>query len=222
LKEQEANQPLDWFCSFSSAAALLGSPGQGAYAAANSWLDAFTHWRRAQSLPATAIAWGAWTEIGRATTLTENADTAITPDEGAYAFEALLRYDRAYAGYTPITGSPWLTAFTQRSPFAEAFRSTRQSTRGASEFLTELHTIPLEEWPARIRRMISDQVSRILRRSVDLDRPLSEYGVDSLGNLEMRTRIETETKIRITPTDITTVRGLAELLYEKMVPAETA
>ena len=44
-------QPLDWFCSFSSAAALVGSPGQGAYAAANSWLDAFTRWRRAQGLP---------------------------------------------------------------------------------------------------------------------------------------------------------------------------
>ena len=53
-------QPLDWFCSFSSAAALVGSPGQGAYAAANSWLDAFAHWRRAQGLPSTAIAWGAW------------------------------------------------------------------------------------------------------------------------------------------------------------------
>ena len=45
------DQPLDWFCSFSSAAALVGSPGQGAYAAANSWLDAFTLWRRAQGLP---------------------------------------------------------------------------------------------------------------------------------------------------------------------------
>ena len=40
--------------------ALVGSPGQGAYAAANSWLDAFTHWRKAQGLPATSIAWGAW------------------------------------------------------------------------------------------------------------------------------------------------------------------
>ena len=51
LHQATAGQPLDWFCSFSSAAALLGSPGQGAYAAANSWLDAFTAWRRSQGLP---------------------------------------------------------------------------------------------------------------------------------------------------------------------------
>jgi polyketide synthase 5 len=221
LQEGKADLPLDWFCSFSSAAALVGSPGQGAYAAANSWLDAFTHWRRAQGLPATAIAWGAWAEIGRATALAESVDTAITPDEGAYAFETLLRYDRAYTGYAPMVSTPWLTAFAQRSPFAEAFQAAGQSARGTSEFLTELHAVPLEEWPALIRGMISDQVSRILRRSVDPDRPLSEYGVDSLGNLEMRTRIETETRIRITSTDITTVRGLAELLYEKLAPSET-
>ena len=105
LHNATAGQPLDWFCSFSSAAALVGSPGQGAYAAANSWLDAFTHWRRAQGLPATAIAWGAWAEIGRATALAESADAAITPDEGAYAFEALLRHDRAYTGYAPMMGT---------------------------------------------------------------------------------------------------------------------
>jgi len=73
LHEVEAGQPLDWFCSFSSAAALVGLPGQGAYAAANSWLDAFAHWRRAQGLSSTAIAWGAWSEVGRATALAEGA-----------------------------------------------------------------------------------------------------------------------------------------------------
>jgi polyketide synthase 5 len=220
LHTATATQPLDWFCSFSSAAALVGSPGQGAYAAANSWLDAFTHWRRAQGLPATAIAWGAWAEIGRATALAESAYTAITPDEGAYAFQALLRYDRAYTGYAPMMGTPWLTAFAQRSPFAEAFKSAGQSRRGSSEFLAELNALPPDEWPTRMRRMISDQISRILHRSVDPDRPLPEYGVDSLGNLELRARIETETGIRITSTDITTVRGLAELLCEKLAPAE--
>jgi polyketide synthase 5 len=220
LHQATATQPLDWFCSFSSAAALVGSPGQGAYAAANSWLDAFTHWRRAQGLPATTIAWGAWAEVGRATALAEEAGTAIAPDEGAYALEALLGHDRAYTGYAPMMGTPWLTAFAQRSPFAELFKSTGQSRGGTSEFLIELNSLPPEEWPGRLRRMISDQISRVLRRSVDPDRPLSEYGVDSLGNLELRTRIETETGVRVTSTDITTIRSLAELLYEKLAPAE--
>ena len=215
-----AEQPLDWFCSFSSAAALVGSPGQGAYAAANSWLDAFTLWRRAQGLPATAIAWGAWSQIGRATAFAEGAGVAIAPDDGAYALEALLRHDRAYTGYAPIMGTPWLTAFAQRSPFAEAFRSTGQNPTGTSKLRAELSGLPPDEWPTLLRRLISDQISLILRRSVDPDRALSGYGLDSLGALELRTRIETETGIRITSTDITTmtVRGLAELLCEKLAP----
>lgn len=221
LHTATAGQPLDWFCLFSSAAALVGSPGQGAYAAANSWLDAFTRWRRAQGLPATAIAWGAWAQIGRATDLAESG-IAIAPDEGAYALEALLRHDRAYSGYAPVTGAPWLAAFAERSPFAEAFRSTGQNTAGTSKFLAELDELPPDEWPTRLRRLISDQVSLILRRSIDPDRPLPEYGLDSLGALELRTRIETETGIRINPADLTsigTIRGLAELLREKLTPA---
>ena len=218
LHAATAGQPLDWFCSFSSAAALVGSPGQGAYAAANSWLDAFTLWRRAQGLPATAIAWGAWAQIGRATALAEGAGVAIAPEEGAYAFEALLRHDRAYTGYAPIMGTPWLTAFAQRSPFAEAFRTTGQNQTGTSKLRAELNALPLDEWPTVLRRLISDQTSLILRRSVDPDRALSGYGLDSLGALELRTRIETETGIRFTSTDITTmtVRGLAEMLCEKL------
>lgn len=222
LHTATAGQPLDWFCSFSSAAALVGSPGQGAYAAANSWLDAFSLWRRSQGLPGTAIAWGAWGKIGRGTALAEGAGIAIAPDEGAYAFEALLRHDRAYTGYAPITGTPWLSVFAERSPFAEAFRSTGQSATGTSKLRAELDELPPDEWAAKLRHVISDQVGVILRRSVDPDRPLSEYGMDSLGALELRTRIENETGIRISATGITTVHGLADLLCEKLLPAGAA
>jgi polyketide synthase 5 len=225
LHAATSDQPLDWFCSFSSAAALVGSPGQGSYAAANSWLDAFSLWRRSQGLPAVAIAWGAWAQIGRATALAEGTDVAIAPGEGAYAFEALLRHDRPYTGYAPITGTPWLTAFAQHSPFAEAFRSVGQNAAGTSKLRAELSELPLDEWPTRLRRLVSDQVSLILRRNIDPDRPLSEYGMDSLGALELRTRIETETGIRINSTDLAsigTIRGLAGLLSEKLAPAEAA
>ncbi|OBB45793.1 type I polyketide synthase [Mycobacterium sp. 852002-51961_SCH5331710] len=220
LHTATVEQPLDWFCSFSSAAALVGSPGQGAYAAANSWLDAFTRWRRTQSLPATAIAWGAWDEIGRGAALAEDTGAAIAPAEGAYAFEALLRHDRSYSGYAPTMDAPWLAAFAALSPFGEAFRSSGADGTGTTKLKAELDQLPMDEWPVRLQHLISEQISLILRRSVDPDRPLSEYGMDSLGALELRTRIETETGVRIPPTDITTVRGLAGLLCEKLVPAQ--
>ncbi|KAA1251977.1 SDR family NAD(P)-dependent oxidoreductase, partial [Mycobacterium simiae] len=238
LHQAAATQPLDWFCSFSSAVALLGSPGQAAYAAANSWLDAFTHWRRAQGLPATSIAWALWADVGRAaairaeigqdmalqeagegTAFAHWRDTAITADEGDYAFQALLRHDRAYAGYAPMNPSPWLTAFAQRSPFAERFQSLSQSRSDTSKFLAELNQLPQQEWPARLRRLLSEAIGLILRRTIDADRLLTEYGLDSLSSQELRARIEAETGIRITATDInTTVRGLADLMYEKLAP----
>ncbi|WP_081290200.1 sulfolipid-1 biosynthesis phthioceranic/hydroxyphthioceranic acid synthase, partial [Mycobacterium asiaticum] len=116
LHRASIGQPLDWFCVFSSGASLLGSPGQGAYAAASSWVDAFAHWLAAQGLPVTTLAWGAWAEVGRATFLAEKgSQLMITPDEGAYAFETILRYDRTYTGYIPIIGAPWLDDIVRRS-----------------------------------------------------------------------------------------------------------
>jgi NADPH:quinone reductase-like Zn-dependent oxidoreductase/NAD(P)-dependent dehydrogenase (short-subunit alcohol dehydrogenase family)/acyl carrier protein len=220
LHNATAGQPLDWFCSFSSAAALLGSPGQGAYAAPNSWLDAFTHWRRSKGLPATAIAWGAWAEIGRAAFLAGTGEMAlITPDEGAYAFHTLLRHDRGYSGYVPIIGAPWLPALAERSQFAEAFRTMGQHQRDTRAFLAELSSLPPEECPGRLRRLVGEQIGLILRRSIDPDRPFSSHGLDSLSNLELRARIETETGIRITPKTIAThntVRALADHLSEML------
>lgn len=220
LQEGKTAQLLDWFCSFSTAAALVGSPGQGAYAAANSWLDGFSYWRRAQGLASTTIAWGAWGELGLATALAEMAGVAIAPTEGARVFQTLLRYNRPYSCYAPIMETPWLKSFAQHSRFAEAFRSISQGQKDKSKFLAELKVLPRDEWPSMIRRLVSEQISLLLRRTIDPDRLLSDYGLDSLGNLELRTRIETETGIRISPTKITTIRSLAEHLCEELAATE--
>ena len=221
LHEATTALDLDWFCLFSSAAALVGSPGQGAYAAANSWLDGFTFWRRSQGLATTTIAWGAWSEIGRGVAMAEG-DKSIAPDDGAYAFETLLRYQRGYTGYAPVMGAPWLVAFAERTPFAEMFKSTAQTGSQGAKLRAELNTMDREEWPTHLRRVISEQVSLLLRRAVDPDRPLPEYGLDSLGNLELRTRIESETGVRINSMDITTIRGLADHLCERFSAEEPA
>jgi polyketide synthase 5 len=121
-----------------------------------------------------------------------------------------------------VIGTPWLTDLARRSPFAEAFQASAERPADTSSFRAELHSAAREEWPTLVRRLVAEQLSLILRRSVDPDRAISEYGLDSLGNLELRTRIETETGVRVRSMDITTIRGLAESLCETLAGVLTS
>ena len=214
LHEATQHAPLDWFCSFSSVAALFGSPGQSSYAAANSWLDAFTQWRRGQGLPSSAVAWAAWADIGAGAHLAARGDARmIDPKDGAYAFETLLRHDRAYVAYTHLDGAPWLTALAARSPFGAGLSQTQAAAGDPARRLrTELQQTPTDEWPAVFRRLIIEHLGVILRRTVSPDRPFFDYGLDSLGTLQLLTALEVDTGVRLSSADVTTVRALADKL----------
>ena len=96
LHELTQDLPLDLFVLYSSAAALLGSPGQGSHVAANSCLDALAHHRHRLGLPALSINWGPWSEVGSAATdaihqqMQSRGVGAIAPSQGRQALSKLL------------------------------------------------------------------------------------------------------------------------------------
>ena len=104
------DMPLELFVLFSSAAALLGSPGQGNYASANAFLDALAHHRRALKLPALSVNWGSWDEVGMAARLKESEGQRwsaagigwIGVDQGLATLERLILEDRVQAAVLPI------------------------------------------------------------------------------------------------------------------------
>jgi acyl transferase domain-containing protein/thioesterase domain-containing protein len=66
LVEALRGRPLDFVALFSSSSAALGPAGQTDYVAANAFLNAYARQLAAEGIPARAVQWGAWREVGMA------------------------------------------------------------------------------------------------------------------------------------------------------------
>src|SRR5439155_20356171 len=113
LHAQTAGRRLDFFVLFSSAAALLGSPGQANYAAANAFLDALAHYRRGRNLPAISVNWGPWEDVGMAarggrdSRLAAAGMGSIPVAAGLELFGRLLSGKATQVGVLPVDWSQW-------------------------------------------------------------------------------------------------------------------
>ncbi|MGH8908050.1 MAG: SDR family oxidoreductase, partial [Egibacteraceae bacterium] len=104
LHEQTLDEPLDFFVLFSSVASVVGNPGQGNYAAANTFLDSFAAFRVAQGLPALTVNWGVIADVGyvarqaeRGERLMRKGIRAIPPDVALEVMGRLLQEGRVRA-----------------------------------------------------------------------------------------------------------------------------
>ena len=200
LNAATTTRELDWWVGFSSMATLLGLPGQLAYATGNAWLDALMTWRRASGLPATAINWGQWSDVGMSRALTYSVLDPITPDEGIEALQNLvggplnrvgvgrLRLDRAVAATPEFRDLDYFGKVVSEFDAAVGVPSTEH--RAAADdagapvaAAPDWSTLSTEDRLSELQTRLQAILGRELRMSpsaINLDAPFPELGLDSM------------------------------------------
>ncbi len=207
---------LSAFILFSSVSGVVGSPGQGPYAAGNAFLDALAAYRRSRGLHAISMAWGQWAKASGMTGHLSDVDlkrlarmgvTALSSGEGLQLFDVTCRASEALtipmglnmgalraqarAGILPA-----LLHGLVRIPSGQAAgdRSSMQRLLGASG----------EERERLVLELVCAEVAIVLGhaspRAIDARRSFNELGFDSLGVVELRNRLGTATGLRLPAT----------------------
>jgi NADPH:quinone reductase-like Zn-dependent oxidoreductase/acyl carrier protein len=205
---------LDFFVLFSSGASVLGSPGQANYVAANEFLDALAHYRRADDLPAVSINWGAWAEVGlaaredRARHLSNQGLVAFTPEQGARLLGGILERNpvqvmAAAVDWTRLLGSYSPPLLSELAGEVNLSNSMSQKRRGDGLTKEKLQAAPPEERRPLAENFLAEQLAAVLRcptSKVDIHQPLNRLGIDSLMAVELKNRVEAdlETSVPVT------------------------
>ena len=205
LHECTQDLPLDFFVLFSSAASVVGSPGQANYAAANAFLDALAHLREQEALPALSVNWGAWSEVGMAASqsnrgqrLRSRGALSIAPARGLKTLEALmLRLDTPQVAVTPMDWPRWAAAFpteASRPLYSHCISAQDVSTSDSLDVLRQIEALAPEERGAAVVDYLTQELAEVMRlpkSRLDPHTPIKDLGVDSLMMVELINRVET-------------------------------
>ncbi len=193
---------LEFFVMFGSAGSVIAAPGQGNYAAANAFLDAFAHYRRAQGLPALTIGWGPWSvgmvaELKLEELYSRRGIELITPAAGTRILDRLINQKTPHvvaisadwmrarraglSGALPPIFSELGTAVI--SPDSDAESSVLQALSRCPEGERQ------EVVASHVRQLLS-AVFEVPAADIGSDDILNDLGLDSMMAMDFRTRVD--------------------------------
>ncbi|WP_142281302.1 type I polyketide synthase, partial [Mycobacterium palustre] len=234
------------FVMFSSMAGLVGSSGQGNYAAANSFLDALAVHRRARGLPAISLAWGLWDQASAMTGGLATADFARFARDGIVAMssdEALQLLDTAMIVDEPFMlpahidfaalrvkfdGGTLPPMFVDliNAPTRRQVDDSLAAAKSKSALLQRLEGLAEDEQQEILLDLVRSNIATVLGsgspEAIDPDRAFQELGFDSLTAVEMRNRLKSATGLPLSPTlifDYPNSAALAGYMHRELVGA---
>ncbi|MEV0408778.1 SDR family NAD(P)-dependent oxidoreductase [Actinoallomurus sp. NPDC050550] len=235
LHRATADVPLAMFVLFSSAAAVMGSPGQSNYAAANAFCDALAAHRRERGLAGLSVAWGLWADAsGMTGHLSESGLVArmsragITPMPAGQGLALLDAARRSGTGFLVAAGmdvrrlADGPVPVVLRGLVAPGRR--RAAADGAGPALAgRLAALEADRRSEAVLDVVREQVAVVLGHGsagdVGVEASFRNLGFDSLTAVELRNRLATVTGLRLPATlafDHPTPRTLAEHLCARL------
>ncbi|MGE2718080.1 type I polyketide synthase, partial [Mycolicibacterium litorale] len=207
---------LDFFFLTASAGTVFGVPGQGAYAAANAYLDGLARARRREGCHTMSLDWVAWRGLGFASDahiVTEVLDRfgsrPIEPEEAFTAWDHAQRYDVAQVVVAPLADSR-----DAAGPDTEGrSRENRPWAQMSPEdVLGELET--------GLRAIVADEL-QMPEADIESNRPFAELGLNSVMAMSIRRSAEELVGIELSATMLwnhPTIASLTEYLANRLLP----
>lgn len=215
---------LDHFVLYSSAAAMLGSPGQGNYTAANSFLDGLAVLRHQLGLPACSIAWGVWgggglamAQDNRGNRLAHQGLGTMPPELALAAMAPVLHGDTpAELGIFDLDWGRWAQAWpiVARSPSVSGRVPATAEAPTDGDLKTRLAKASPEARKTLLATAVKKLLSEVLRLPVHRipDRqPLTALGLDSLMAVELQAKLQAALGVELAPPKLLGLRGVDAL-----------
>ncbi|ORJ57852.1 type I polyketide synthase [Mycobacterium simiae] len=246
LHELTRDHDVSAFVLFSSMAGIVGSPGQGNYAAANSFLDALATARRAQGLPGLSVAWGLWEQASGMTGHLDERDKARMSRIGLAPMateQALRLLDAAMLTEHPAmvaaridagalaensASLPRLLSQLVTRPIRRIIDESETVPASTTSLVARLHGLSAEQRHTELVELVCRNAATVLGRAhaadINAGSVFQDLGFDSLTAVELRNRLKTATGLTLSPTlifDYPTPLVLAEHLDSRLA-ASTA